>query len=237
MARGLRALELLASAPQSASAVGVSLGVNRSTALRLLQELELEGFVVRGDDKRFSVVPGRLATLMPNQASDVCEVASRRARAFTEEIHESTNVSVPSGTNMVYIAYAPSPQALTVREHLGTLRPMHCSAIGRAYLAALSSQRRGPLLQKLDLTGGTDRAPKSRRELARRVDVTRERGWAMDEGETVEGVTCVAVAIGEREPVAAVGVSAPSSRLTGRGLDAVLEGLIDAFADMRPAHR
>jgi DNA-binding IclR family transcriptional regulator len=91
---------------------------------------------------------------------------------------------------------------------------MHCSALGKAYLAALDADTLDSELGRLSYSGGTDLAAKGPLELRRRLVEAREAGFAVDRDETFEGVTCVAAPVRIRGSlIGAVGISGPSSRL------------------------
>jgi DNA-binding IclR family transcriptional regulator len=53
---------------------------------------------------------------------------------------ETAIMGVPANGTLVYLAFFPSIQVIMVRERLGTTRPMHCSALGKAYLSALDDR-------------------------------------------------------------------------------------------------
>jgi DNA-binding IclR family transcriptional regulator len=133
---------------------------------------------------------------------------------FRNRHGEATVLAVPANGVMVYLSFFPSLYAVAVREHLGTVRPMHCSALGKVYLAALDTEALELELGRLSFKGGTARAATGPTDLKRRLKQIRQVGYAVDEEETFEGVTCIATGarIGQRV-VGAIGVSGPTERL------------------------
>ncbi len=123
-------------------------------------------------------------------------------------------LGVPANGIMVYLAYLPSRYAVAVHERIGTTRPIHCSALGKAYLSALDGATLDLELGRLSYTGGTDRAAKGPLDLRTRVDAARSRGYAIDREETFAGGSCVAApaTIGG-VLIGAIGISGPTSRL------------------------
>ena len=216
MQRALRAIEELANGPRSASEVARALAVNRSTALRLLQELEESGYVARDPrTKHYQTVSTRFYALIANHEdhADWSEAVDPILAELRDEFGEATMMGVPANGTMVYLAFFPSTHLVAVRERLGTVRPMHASALGKAYLAALEPDALDVELARLSFTGGSPRAAKGPIELRERLAAARERGYAIDRNETFDGVTCVAAParIG-RALIGAIGVSGPSSR-------------------------
>lgn len=216
IARTFRVVELLAERPRSAADIARETGVNRSTALRLLQELEAIGYVNRDAvTKHYSTVSARFFSLVASHAdhADWNEEIDPVLAKLRDESGEATMLGVPANGTMVYLAYFPSTNLVAVRERLGTVRPMHASALGKAYLSALPPSALDVELGRLSFAGGASTAAKGPIELRERLVEARMRGYAIDEEETFDGVTCVAAAvrIGSTN-IGAIGVSGPSSR-------------------------
>jgi DNA-binding IclR family transcriptional regulator len=216
LVRGLQILEVLAGGPRSASDLARELGVHRSTALRLLRELEANQYVLRTEAREYASVPGRVVSLMPTLSAPPDPVVRLEPMlaAIRDEFGESTNLSIPAGDRMVYVAYFPSPHPVAVWERQGAVRQMYCSAIGKAYLAALTPAQAEPVLTELRFSGGTRNAPRNRADLERQLEQTRQRGYAIDVDESLPGVSCVAVPVRlDESAIGAAGLSAPSARL------------------------
>lgn len=216
--RGLRLLEIIAREPRRPADIARDLGVNRSTAWRLLQELESMGYVKRDpSSKCFTSRPERFYSLMANHSDhwDIVDLVNPALATLREESAETALFAAPAHDSMIYISLYPSNHAITVRERIGTVRPMHSSAVGKAYLAALGPETLDRELGRLSYEGGTARAAKGPMQLRQRVDETRERGFAIDDEETLDGVCCVAapVSIGGTL-VGSIGISGPVSRLS-----------------------
>jgi DNA-binding IclR family transcriptional regulator len=239
--RGLRALEELAAHPQTAAELARTLGVNRSTALRLLQELEGAGYVARdAASKRFSTVVERFYRLIALRDDhwDWAELIDSVLVSIRDEFGEAAMHAVPAGGSMVYLAFFPSAHPVAVREQIGTVRPMHCSALGRAYLSVLDEESLDVEAGRLGYEGGTDGAPKGPIELLARLAEAREQGFAVDREETFEGVVCVAAPtrIG-RALVGAAGVSGPAHRLPGEKVELIGRALAERLASLTAVAR
>lgn len=218
IARAFRALEALIPGPQTAARIAQALGVNRSTALRLMSEIEQLGYVVRDPDtKSYSIVPARFYPFISSHADhlDWSMVIDPILSDLRDEFGEASIMGVPANGTMVYLAFFPSMHVIMVRERLGTTRPMHCSALGKAYLSALDDRALDGELALLTYQGGTRNAARGPMELRERLEETRKRGYAIDRDETVEGASCVAIParIGG-SLVGALGLSGPSSRMS-----------------------
>jgi DNA-binding IclR family transcriptional regulator len=225
IARAFRVIELLVGQPSSASEIARAIGTNRSTALRLLQGLEATRYVARnGATKRYSTVPARFLALIESDKdhADWSEVIDPVLANLRDTFGEATMLGVPANGTMVYLAYFPSTHLVSVREQLGTVRPMHASALGNAYLAALQPAALDLELGRLTFGGGSLTSAKGPIELRERLELTRERRYAIDRDETFSGVTCVAAAVHiQSSLVGAIGVSGPSSRFSDERIEEI----------------
>src|ERR1044072_411855 len=69
ISRAFQALEALISGPQTAASIAQVLGVNRSTALRLMSEIESLGYVIRNPDtKSYAIAPTRFYPFISSHA-------------------------------------------------------------------------------------------------------------------------------------------------------------------------
>jgi len=228
--RGLRAIEALAVQPHTAAGLARELGVNRSTALRLLRVLEEEGYVVRdGRSKQFSTIVQRLYGLVASHDdhSDWGELIHPILALLRDEFGEATALAVPANGMMVYMAFFASLHPVAVRERIGTVRPMQTSAVGKAYLSGLDPKSLDLELGRMTYEGGTERAVKGPIELRQRLDEVRAQGYAIDQEETFKGVACVAAPVTIMGSlVGAVGLSGPTYRLSPPQIEKIGEHLV-----------
>jgi DNA-binding IclR family transcriptional regulator len=235
--RTFLALEALADEPRTAAEIGRLLGVDRSSALRLMTELETTGYVVRdGATKRYANVPARFYGLIAthDDHADWSEIVDPVLSELRDEFGEAAIMGVPANGTMVYLAFFPSVHMVAVRERLGTTRPMHCSALGKAYLAALPKSELDAEMALLTFRGGTSAAARTPAELKERLESSRARGYGIDRNETFDGGTCVAapVWIGGTL-IGAIGLSGPSGRFTDDRIRAMGERLIAVTRRLR----
>jgi len=217
IARAFQALEALVAGPLTAAAIAQALGVNRSSALRLMADIEALGYVRRDPETKTYAI--EIARFHPFAAAggdhlDWSMVIDPILAELRDEFGEASIMGVPANGTMVYLAFYPSVHLIMVRERLGTTRPMYCSALGKAYLSALDDRALDSELALLTYQGGTDKAAHGPIDLRTRLDEARRRGFAIDRDETAEGASCVAVParIGGTL-VGAIGLSGPSNRL------------------------
>lgn len=241
ISRAFQALEALIGGPQTAAHIAQVLGVNRSTSLRLMAEIESLGYVTRDPEtKTYAIAPARFYPFISAHPDhlDWSMVVDPILSDLRDEFGESSIMGVPANGTMVYLAFFSSVHLIMVRERLGTTRPMHCSALGKAYLSALDERALDHELGMLSYQGGTSAAARGPIDLRERVEAARTLGYAIDRDETAEGGSCVAVParIGG-SLVGAIGLSGPSSRMSDQRIAHMGERLVQVAQRLEGTQR
>lgn len=174
-------------------------GVPKSTVLNLCSAMVDEGLLRRGSSGY--QLGERLAALGNSYLKSVTEV---------EEFYELCRITYPSvpqtvqlgvlgsGLSVVYLARhdGRDPLNLGLASEIGRSVPAHCTATGKALLAAMSNEdleKRLPADGRLEPT--TNRSLQSVDRLREDLEATRARGYSIESGEIVEGLHCFGVAV------------------------------------------
>ncbi|MFJ6382006.1 IclR family transcriptional regulator [Kitasatospora sp. NPDC092039] len=195
--RALTLLDALGDAPLSLEQAASSLGVHKSTALRLLRTLEEHGFARRQPDLRYRI-GGRVLSLAHRALEDfdVRQVAAPYLAALNARCGYTVRLAVLHDGEVLYLdEVAGLPGAEPSR--IGRRAPVDGTAVGRVLLAGLSAD------------GAREE------DLPNELAAVRHRGWAAESREHHEPVTCVAapVAGSGGRTVAACALSAPASEV------------------------
>lgn len=139
LARGLRALELVAQAAEgmAITEVAAELDVHRTVAYRLLSTLEEFRLVTRGGDGRYRTGAG-LAALAQGGFSSLREVATPYLRDLAQELESTVSLLVAEGDEAIALAVVEPANAryhLSFRE--GSRHPLDRGSAGIALQAAL----------------------------------------------------------------------------------------------------
>jgi IclR family acetate operon transcriptional repressor len=190
--------------------------VARSTAHRMLATLLSEGFV-RQDPVTKSYGPGRrmlevgLAAL---RNLDVRAAARPELEALRDELGETVHLVLLEGTHILFVDSVESNRAVRVGSRTGMTMPAHCTAAGKAILAALPQAALEEYLRAMP-AGLTPNSIDSADAVRAEIALTAERGWATNYEESEDGLSAVAVAVPEPSGVvrSSITVSLPASRL------------------------
>jgi len=220
---GLRLLELLEMLAGDGRALALPevvrlCGWPKPTVHRMLVQLEGAGWLQREPDGRRYLGSRRLLQLGETVLGASTRQGVRHAvlRQLVADLGESCNLTVRSGAEVVYLDRVESAFPLRMELRAGTRVPLHCSASGKIFLASMAAGQRKALLDELPLARYTATTLTDRQALEDELKTIRREGYSVDDGEFVEGLVCVAVAV----PAAAGGavrcalaLQAPSARL------------------------
>ena len=228
------AIELLKAFSEDEVELGIStlakrLGVAKSTAHRLATTLVSENLLEqdRATGKyRLGIALFRLGTLV-RRRMNVSEVARPHLFSLRETTNETVHLAILDGTDIMYVYFLESTQAIRMRSDLGLRKPAYCTAEGQAILAFSPPEVVAAVIRN-GLPARTPNTITEADKLARALDGVRARGCAVDDEESEVGVRCVAAPIRNDagEVVAAVGVAGPVSRLSKRSLSAFMPHVI-----------
>ena len=144
---------------------------------------------------------------------------TRYAHPFLEKLVEATgetaNLAALYGSSAIYLNQVESPSAMRVSNSVGSLVPLHCTAVGKIFLADFAPRTLRDTLEHTGLAALTDHSLTSHKALEHDLERVRTQGYALDDEEFTLGVRCIAVALrgSSGATIAAIGLSAPASRL------------------------
>jgi DNA-binding IclR family transcriptional regulator len=237
-----RAMELLDVLGASETGLGVNelarrIGVNASTASRLLATLQDAGLVSReqGGPYRLGL---KLVTLSDRVLSqlDVRQLARPLLGRLVQDTGETATLSLPGEREAITVDFVPSSSSVVSMARVGRPSIPHATAAGKVMLAyhppaVGTGSQPGPLIRF------TPRTITDPRELAAELDTVRERGWAEAVGEReVDLAALAAPAFGRTGELAAIlGVQGPMARLPAAIRRTLREPLLAAAADLSRA--
>lgn len=192
--------------------------VSKATALRLLKTLEELGWAAQGPaPSRAWSLTDHIVWLARNIATDTTlrEIALESMSRLQLQTKETVHLAAKQPDHLVLIERLDSPHELRAFFSLGTVLPFHASATGLAYLAALPDEKVESLLEGA-LQAKTKHTLTDPESVWHEIKAVRERGFSLNSSGLVNGIASVgAPLIGSGgEPVGAVSVSGPASRVT-----------------------
>ena len=180
LARGLSALQLVASSPTGLTVAQVAddIGVHRTIAYRLLSTLAQFRFVAKGEDGRYRSAAA-LAVLGASFDNNVRQLCVPTLRGLADELGTTVSLLVAEGDQQVAIAVrVPTNVFYQMSFHEGSRHPLDRGAAGIALLASMP-----PRPGERDL-----------------VPTARQQGWVITHGEIEPNTYGLAVPVRRRPP-------------------------------------
>ncbi|WP_113176951.1 IclR family transcriptional regulator C-terminal domain-containing protein [Rhizobium sp.] len=231
LAKGLKVIEAFtAEHPRlSISEAADISGYDRATTRRCLLTLAELGYCAY-DGKYFTVTPRVLRLGTGCLASmPLPRIVQPWLDRLSEEIGQSTSVSILDDAEIVYVARASQRRVMSIALMPGSRLPAYCTSMGRVLLAALPSERALELLSAEPLVQRTPKTQTDVGELQRILQDVKAAGYASIDQEVEIGLRSVAVPlVGARGQALAalnVGLAAteePMQAMVSRYLPALL---------------
>lgn len=200
-------------------------GISRSTTHRYAMTLLTLGYLEQDDKRKY-----RLAARAGDPGGAVLATlrGEVKARAVLEELREqvghTVSMAVLCGSRAIYVhrlfAHGRGQYEVDRAVESGASVPLHCSAVGKALLAALPAQEREALLSELALAPAGPAAIRDRAELARALERVGSGEPVLSDEEQLAGARSLALAL-PRAPGAhllAIEVTAPAAALSASRL-------------------
>lgn len=232
--KGLLLLELIEQEtyPVTLNTLWKKLGWDKSTILRMCSTLEKRGYLHKNPvTKEYSLgfkIYGLYESI--NRNIDVQRMAKPYLEKIAGETGESSHLAFIFERSVVFIDKVVGKTAPAVNVQIGGREPFHCTSLGKSFLSSMNNREIEDLLDA-PLKQYTRHSILDLESLYLDLEKARERGYAVDDEEYIEGVRCVAAPIVNQAgtAVAAIGISAMKTRLPLSGIEPVGK-LISAYA-------
>ncbi|MBP1704202.1 MAG: Transcriptional regulator, IclR family [Chloroflexi bacterium] len=218
LARGLKILDILSRAQDGISVTELAerLGVDKGSASRLVSTLVQHGYAEKDEETRRFHLGAQVVSLSRSLLIrlPLREAAKPFLRQLMELTGECAHLAVPAQGKVLYIDQVESPATLRVNAQVGTMNPLHCTALGKVILA-FGEVELPAVLESFTAHTLTDPG-----QLRENLELTRKRGFAVDDEEFDLGVRCIAVPVFDfRGKLAgSIGISGPASRMRRKRL-------------------
>ncbi len=210
-----------------------TVGLNKTTAYRMLTALESERMVLRHPQTgNYRLGPGMIELGgRAMRASDLRSAAHAELLALAGQSGETATLEILAGDRVLILDEIQGSHRLTGAQSVGTTWPLHATSTGKAILAALPERTRFIVIQA-PLEAFTAKTITNPAVLAAELQRIRQRGYATALDEIETGYTAVGAAIlnVDGEPVAAVSVGGPTGRLTPQRIKDVASLVMQAAA-------
>lgn len=190
------------------------LGVPVTTTLRIMSTLCLEG-LARKVEGRYELGP--VLIQLGNAAlagTEIRELAQPLLMKLAKLSDETSHLAIPCDDRALIVAVQDSPHPLRAASQPGFLADLHCSSTGKIFLAYLHADRVDEILAENPPTSRTPHTLTKPAAIKKELELTRKRGFSLDNEEFHPGVRCLARPVfgSDGGVVAAIGITAATLR-------------------------
>ena len=183
------------------------------TIHRLVRTLVDLGYVRQEASRQYSLGP-RLIRLGETTSRMLGRWSRPHMERVVHELGESVNLAMLDGDQVVYVGQVMASQnSMRMFTEVGRRVLPHSTAVGKAMMAEMDPSEVRALVTRTGMPARTEHTLTTPEALAAELDRTRERGYALDEGEQEIGVRCVAVVVPDAPQRIALSMSGPLPRM------------------------
>lgn len=215
--RAFSILQVLArTGPTGVSRIAEELGISKSTVFRLLATLEARGMVEQNASRGEYQLGDGVVQLAAGvtQRHDISVLSRTVCQQLAAEAGETVNISILEGDELLTLDQVVGASAITTVNWTGQRQPLHVTAGGKVFLAAMSEAELDDYLSR-KLPAFTEHTIVDPALLRAEVERVRETGWAYTADELEIGLAALGAPIrslrGDVEAV--VAISGPSFRV------------------------
>src|SRR5580692_8701015 len=197
--RGLTILQTVARSNQPVALGELSdlLKVDRSSVFRLAQTLRRRGFLATPAGRKDYILGSSMWTLSRQYdwSHMLVRVAHEELKSLAQSLNETAHLAIREGKSALFIDSVRARHVIVVAGQTGELVPLYATAHGKALMADFDEQSLRSIFGNLKLEKHTKTTITTIPALVKECAGIRRRGYALDEGELMEGVRCVAAPI------------------------------------------
>ena len=208
--------QLMQKGPCGVTELSKNTEMGKSAVHNHLTTLRKHGYALKVGDQyqlglKFLDVGGHIRKSM-----ELYQVAEPEVKSLAAKTGELANLLVEEQGVGIYLMRSKGEVAVGLDTYAGLRTYLHTTALGKAILAYLPESRVDEIIEQHGLRQPTARSIGTREELFDTLERIRENGYAIDDGERLEGLRCIAAPVktSSGKVLGAISVSAPASRVS-----------------------
>ena len=197
--RALMIVDVLAENGDKMSLTQLSqlLGWPKSTVHGLLSTLRDYSYIVQSEEDGRYWLGARFFEL-GNQVArswSIRDAALPAMKRLSREFGDTVHLGAEDNGEVLYLEKVEADSLVNIMSDVGVRLPMHCSGLGKVLLAQKSKAELKRFISMRGLPALTKRTITSPAKLEEELAKIKEQGYAIDDGEIMEGLRCVAAPI------------------------------------------
>ena len=234
LTRALRVIELLAQHPEGLTSTQITtqLKIPRNSVFRITTTLFEHGYLIRDEETKIFQLSQKFLTLGFAALSEetLIEKSLQVMRKLRDRFKETVPLGILQGSEGLVVEEVQGLHSFRFVLEPGRRFHLHTAAPGKAMLAFLPRKERETIISQLQFKKFNNKTITDRLLLERELRRIRQRGYAIDHAEEIEGMHCVGAPVFNRFglPVAAIWITGPSQRMPAKDFPVMGEAVVKA---------
>ncbi len=208
--------------------VSNKMDIPKSTAHRYLQTLMENEYLIL-DDKEYKI-SGKFINFAHQvyKRSDIYEMIEDKIEHLANETDELVQFIIEEHNKLVYVFQEVGGQGIQINTETGNFGQLHSTSGGKAILSTWSDNEIDTLLDVHGLPKITQSTITDREEFFNEINVVREKGYAINNEENIEGVRAISTPVcrPDEKAIGAISISGPIHRMKGTTFNTHLPDLL-----------
>lgn len=192
------------------------LDLSKSTIYNHLGTLRHNGYVVKEGDTYYAGLRWLSLGGYARDRLELYRTAKRTVDTVAKQTQELALVTTEETGRSIYLYQARGERAVRTDSYLGIELPMHCTGTGKAMLAVMPDEKVDRILDTHGLPKRTEHTITDRDVLFKELAMIHEQGYALDDGERIEGMRGIGVPLRDEETgelFGALSITGPTNRI------------------------
>ena len=214
--------------------IAQALGVNKSTAYRIMETLRESNFVEKNNEtSKYKIGPTVLKLAEHYYSSKLIVTTARPFITNLAKITgESVHLAVLANDSAVIVEQKLSDSRIVINAKIGNAEPIQYSSVGKCLLAYVKEEELNRLLCKMTFINYTKNSVKNIDELKEQLNLIKTQGFAIDNKEICVDIVCIAAPIfnSRDECIYSLGISGLATVMQGTHLNNLITNIKSAAA-------
>jgi len=230
--RALSIMEVLSDYDEGLGITEIStkIDLHKSTVYRLLGTLIYKGFVKQDKATNKYKITFKLFELGNKaiQNIDILSIARPYIEELMEKVNEVVHLVLLEDEEIIYIDKVESHNTIRMHSNIGKRSPAYSTSVGKAIMAYLNEDRIKEIWNNSDIKKHTEHTITDFDKFIEELEGIRKIHYAIDDQENELGVRCIGAPIfnHKSEPIAAISISGPTSRVTRESVEKTAKWVI-----------
>ena len=209
--------------------ISTMVGLHKSTVSTLVTTLKNEQLLEQNSQNSKYRLGMMAFQLGANSNINISTIAHPYLLELNERFQETVNLAAALDDNIIYLNKIDGAHSMRTCTRIGQCLPFYCTANGKAIFANYPDASLNAIINGITFKKFTINTITNREQLYKELTEARENGFACDNEELENGLSCCAAPIFDytNYPAAAISISGPSVRVNGAAKVQMIEAVKD----------